>query len=254
MTLGLAGFIGLGLFGAAATERRDALWGVVELCVANEKTTGFAFPCLTVDISQGAERGFAVLRPPVGPPDTILSPTRESAGIEDPDLQSAEAPNYFAEAWNARRLVPNAERRLPEPDAFALGVNSRFARTQDQLHIHIGCVQTKVRYRLRLLAANLPVGVWSRVTMLLLGHEAWILRTGQTDIERLRPFELMAQRIAKQPWGDMSEVTFGIAPVKIGEGMEYVLMAFPSVGRGVHPELDINSEDFIDARCDAAGK
>jgi len=250
--LGLSGLVVLGLVGAAATEQRQALLGVVELCVANAKTTGFAFPCLSVDVSQGERRGFVVLRPPVGTPDTILSPTRESIGIEDPELQSSEAPNYFAEAWNARRLAPNADRQLAEPDAFALAVNSRFARTQDQLHIHIGCLQPKIRFRLRALAANLTVGVWSRANLLLAGHEAWAFRTGESDIERLRPFQLIAQKISKQPWGDISEITLGVAPVKIGATTEFVLIAFPSVGLGLRPYLDIAAEDFIDARCDAS--
>jgi CDP-diacylglycerol pyrophosphatase len=250
--LGLAGFAGLGLIGAAATERRQALWGVVELCVADTKATGLAFPCLAVDLSQGEERGFVILRPPVGRPDTILSPTRRSIGIEDPELQGAGAPNYFAAAWNARRLAPNAERRSAQPDAFALAVNSRFVRQQDQLHIHIGCLQSAPRKRLRTLAAPLAEGIWTRADSLLGGQEAWILRSGESDIAHLRPFQLAAQAMSKRPWGDMGQVTLGVAPVKIGERYEFVLFAFPSLG--LHPYQDIAGEDFIDSRCGPASE
>jgi CDP-diacylglycerol pyrophosphatase len=249
MMLGLSGLVALGLVGAAATERRQALWGVVQLCVADTQTTGSAFPCLAVDLAQGVQRGYVVLRPPVGRPDTILSPTRESIGIEDPELLSAQAPNYFAAAWNARRLAPNAESRIAEPDAFALGVNSRFARAQDQLHIHIGCLRRAPRLRLRALAGKLAVGVWSRQDSLIPGHESWIFRTGENDIDRLRPFELVAQQVSKRPWGDIDEITLGVAPVKIGAATEFVLFAFPSLG--LRPYLDVDAADFIDSRCGA---
>jgi len=250
--LGLAGFVGMGLIGAAATERRQALWGVVQLCVTDSKTTGSAFPCLAADLSGGEERGFVVLRPPVGRPDTILSPTRALVGIEDPELQKPATANYFAAAWNARRLAPNAERRLAELDAFALGVNSRFAREQDQLHIHIGCIPSTLRRRLRALAPRLAIGVWSRADSLFPGDETWVLRSGESDIDRLRPFSLVAQEVAKQPWGDIADFTLGVAPVKIDKAYEFVLFAIRNLGLRAHE--DVASQDFIDARCGVASE
>ena len=86
---------------AAGAADRDALWGVVRACVSTHELTGGAFPCLFVDVSEGEERGFVVLRPPFGPPDTILAPTRKIDGVEDPWLMSPEAPNYFEAAWDA---------------------------------------------------------------------------------------------------------------------------------------------------------
>ena len=37
--------------------------------------------------------------------DTILAPTRRITGVEDPFLQSPEAPNYFDAAWRARTFL-----------------------------------------------------------------------------------------------------------------------------------------------------
>ncbi len=118
---------------------RKALWPVVQACVATYKLSGLPFPCLEVDLSRGEAGGFVVLRPPVGPPDTILAPTRRLTGVEDPFLQSPDAPNYFADAWNARGLIGEG-RDEPPPDRVGLVVNPLSLRSQDQLHIHIGCL------------------------------------------------------------------------------------------------------------------
>ena len=73
---------------------RGALWNVVQTCVANHALTGAAFPCLEVNVSRGVERGYVILRPPLGDPDFILAPTRKIVGVEDPSLQTSESPNY----------------------------------------------------------------------------------------------------------------------------------------------------------------
>ena len=101
-------------FAAYAMDlHRMALWQVVRACVADYKLTGTPFPCLEVDLSGGEERGTVVLRPPLLE-DTVLTPTRRIKGIEDPFLQSPEAPNYFDAAWRARTFLKNGDGQAPE--------------------------------------------------------------------------------------------------------------------------------------------
>ena len=89
-----------------ADGRRGALWDVVRTCVVDRTVTGFAFPCLEVNTADGEERGYVVLRRP-GTRDIVLAPTKQVVGVEDPWLWTAEAPNYFADAWNARSFSTN---------------------------------------------------------------------------------------------------------------------------------------------------
>src|SRR6202035_4173904 len=127
-------------FAAYAMElHRLALWQVVRACVADYKLTGAPFPCLEVNLASGEALGSVVVRPPLLN-DTVLSPTRRIIGIEDPFLQSPEAPNYFDAAWRARAFLKDAGGQVPERDAVVLFVNSAIVRTQDQLHIHVGCL------------------------------------------------------------------------------------------------------------------
>ena len=127
----------LGVFAASPT--RQALWQVVRACVADFKLTGGSFPCRLVDLTGGEEQGYVVLRAPFGPPDLVLVPTRRVIGVEDPWLQSPNSPNYFDAAWRSRPYLKGPDGRSPHPDEFALAVNSALTRSQDQLHIHLGC-------------------------------------------------------------------------------------------------------------------
>ena len=141
---------------------RLALWQVVRACVADFKLTGAPFPCLKVDLSGGEARGDVVLRSLLAH-DMILAPTRKIAGIEDPFLQSTDAPNYFDAAWRARSFLEGADGRAPEREAIALVVNSAVVRIQDQLHIHVGCLVPSARRALAAAAPEVPIGEWARI-------------------------------------------------------------------------------------------
>ena len=81
--------------GAATEAGRGALWQVVRACVVNHALTGTAFPCLEVNVSDGDERGYVVLRATATRARPHFSPTRKIVGVEDPSLQTLEAANYF---------------------------------------------------------------------------------------------------------------------------------------------------------------
>ena len=61
-----------------ASDDRNALWQVVQLCVRDQQTAGIPFPCRDVDI----ERGFALIK--VGNAHFLLIPSMRIQGIESP--------------------------------------------------------------------------------------------------------------------------------------------------------------------------
>ena len=78
---------------------RGVDWNVVQACVLNHALTGASFPCLEVNVPDGNERGYVVLRPPLSVSDLIQpTPTRPIIGVEDPSLRVLDAPNYFEDA------------------------------------------------------------------------------------------------------------------------------------------------------------
>lgn len=219
---------------AADIASRHALWEVVRMCVVDKTTLGSPFPCLEVDLAQDRERGFVVLRPPIGRPDTILSPTRAVVGLEDPLLQAPNAPNYFALAWEARRWLAGA----PAGDRIGLGVNSALARSQDQLHVHMGCLKADFADQLREGAVG-PPGTWFRARDMGPGLEVWTYRTGAADARSVEPFRLLKALVGDA--AAMKRVTLTAAWVR----GEFVIAALRSRPHGWYAA----AEDVIDARC-----
>ncbi len=223
-------------------EDRDALWRVVQICLANRELTGAAFPCLAVNLSDGIERGYAILRPPFGKQDTILTPTTKIAGIEDRSLQAADAPNYFEDAWNARNFLSDKTDRPLARDDVALVVNSRLSRTQDQLHIHLGCLSGDVKRTLQAIATELSETHWAPLKRPMRGLAFWGRRVAQETLAGTNPFRLVANDIRndKVTMGQLTIVVAGSVPAQGRRG--FIILVAQSDGGAA-------GEDVLDFSC-----
>jgi CDP-diacylglycerol pyrophosphatase len=119
----------------------NALWQIVNFdCVPAARTTGKTGLCATVDLPGR----YALLKDRSGVAQHLLIPTDRISGIESPLVLAPNAPNYWADAWDARRYVEAAlkrAQRAPLPDdQIGLEINSAMRRSQEQLHIHIDCM------------------------------------------------------------------------------------------------------------------
>ena len=114
--------------------------------------------------------------------DLILSPTRQIVGIEDQFLRLPDAPAYFDAAWRARSFLADAGGRPPNRDSVALVVNSAAERTQDQLHIHIGCLLPTVQRAIAATAPRVQIGGWTQLTSVVRHIVFWGLRIRGTDL------------------------------------------------------------------------
>jgi len=243
-------------FAAAAAGpeiSRGALWEVVRTCVANHALTGAAFPCLEVNVSGGDERGYVIMRAPLGRPDLILAPTRKIVGVEDPSLRNLGVPNYFEDAWNARAFLSGGRRTpLPRNDV-ALAVNSRISRSQDQLHIHIGCLPRDVKRALETLAPELPEDRWVRIgRSMTVGNTLhspglWGRRVDQETLAGVNPFRLAAEGSFDET-ESRSRLMIVVAGVELANGRGgFVLLA--SYDDPSHPNEQFSAEDFLDPWC-----
>ena len=238
----------LAVIGAGAwLALRGGLWLVVQACVADARLTGSPFPCLLATTTGGEERGYVVLRKPFGPPDTILAPTRRVAGVEDPWLRSGEAPNYFDAAWRARPLLRGADGETPAPRRFALAVNPAHIRSQDQFHIHLGCLSPAVERWLGPATANLPVRTWTRLDAVMTGAAFWAFRTGRSDLSGVDPLKLAAEGLAGRTQAP-SRLALLIAQIPGGDG-EIVALATSASASGSLGGA--SAESLLDLACAA---
>ena len=223
----------------AAAEYREALWGVVQVCRLNYEATGRAFPCLSVNLSGGVESGYVILSPPLGDPDLILAPTRRIEGVEDASIEAVNAPNYFDDAWKARATLATRGRAPPPRDEVALAVNSSLARSQDQLHIHIGCISEEAKKSIEAIEPDLSPTRWRLLTTPIGGVIFWARTIVQDTLAGINPFRLAAKElpIAGEDRRNMTIVVVGIRSAQGRDG--FVLLAaiddrfgpgFPGVG------------------------
>jgi CDP-diacylglycerol pyrophosphatase len=199
----------------------NALWTIVhDQCVPDQQTSGNPAPCARVDLGDGEQRGYAVLKDLVGATQFLLIPTARIPGIESPALTAPDAPNYFAAAWDARTFVDSRAAVDIPRDWMSLAVNSAVARSQNQLHIHIDCVRSDVKDALSRRIADVGPG-WMPFPELLHGHRYLAMTVEGDALDSVNPIELLANRS-----DDMGLQTLGAVGAYLPDGQPgFVLLA-----------------------------
>jgi CDP-diacylglycerol pyrophosphatase len=165
----------------------------------------------------------------------LLVPTEKITGIDDKVIFKAPYVNLWANAWDQSERYPGwGDRRI------GLAINSAHSRTQDQLHVHISCIDARVArilderekdsdgkaYEVQLPPANNTYTV--------------TVRNDLTDKES--PFWIAQEIEPGETMGDKS-----VAVVKSKEaGRYFVLTTSYKGGKGG------SAEELLDERCSAA--
>jgi CDP-diacylglycerol pyrophosphatase len=170
----------------------QALWRIIhDQCVPGEESRHAPAPCAVVSIPDGVAHGFVVMKDRTGVAQHLLLPTAKITGIEDPLVLEPQAANYFARAWDERGLM---QARLPHPlgrSQISIAVNSIYGRSQDQLHLHIDCLDPAVGAALK--AAAIPHDDrWNHVVSLD-GHAYRVRWLDEARLATTNPFKLLAR-------------------------------------------------------------
>jgi CDP-diacylglycerol pyrophosphatase len=225
---------------------RNALWVVVnDICLPAYRGIGVAFPCAEINIAEGLDRGFAVLKTPSSAAHVIVVPTIRISGIESPALLSENAPNYWEAAWEARRFVDDgAGRQLPR-DKIGMAINSAARRSQDQLHIHVACVAPRVAEFLRRHQAEIHE-TWSFLSSALLGHRFAAMKVETDSLAHVDPFKLLSLGLPSGKFS-MGSQTLAVIGATFADGrIGFYLLANDS---GASPRAIVSAEALLDAKC-----
>ena len=228
--------------GSMSFSSRAALGIVLKTCEVSYELSGGAFPCLKVVEGKVPLSSYAVLREPTAGERTIFTPLSALSGIEDPRLLDPATPNYFAMAWQERSLGIPATRQAW--DDAALAINAAIFRTQDHLHIHIGCVKPRVKNALA--RSTISAVRFERLKLKLEGQLYWALFVPGDGLASVNPVQVVASEIPGAA-RNMKGVTIGVIGGEHpdGTGGIYILAnVMTSLPR--HPAA---AEDLVDPKC-----
>jgi CDP-diacylglycerol pyrophosphatase len=206
--------LGLGACGLTPPGGGDlALWRIVDgACNGSDAKSS---PEAAGAIAHGTvqcrrTQGYAVLKDRCGAAHYLVVPTARRTGVESPELLALDQPNYLALAWaeRGRSLAAQADSGAALGD-IGLAVNSRFGRSQSQLHIHVDRIDPSVLAALRALPAQSA----HEVRIVLRGH-----RYRVEDLAAL-PADLWAR--VSQQWGAQDQ-----------EARAHLTLAVADDGRG----------------------
>lgn len=217
-----------------AARGPNALWTIVsQQCLPDLQHNGSSAPCALIERGDRPD-GFAILKDVEGKSQYLLIPTARVQGIETPTLLQAQAPHYFSFAWDNRHLVSAALGRQLQDDEVSLAINPLHARSQQQLHIHIDCVNAGVRHDLSRYAV--PFG--KRWTAIESNHRKLnVRRMTIAQLHATNLFKLVADTIpgaATDMAGETILVT-GAGAASESAGIYVVEGNYDTAGRGRWP-------------------
>jgi CDP-diacylglycerol pyrophosphatase len=201
----------LALLPASAFADPNALWNIVHgECVPRFEAGEGPKPCEKVDLDGGVAGGVAILKDLVGVAQMLAIPTQRITGIEDPQMLAPDAPPVFAVAWSAKALVEARLGRTLPRESVGLAINSKWARSQNQLHVHVDCVAIPVMKALADYRSALD-GEWRPMSVALQGRVYFARRVDSADLRDVAPLKLLADglRGAREQMGVYSLAAIG---------------------------------------------
>jgi len=168
---------------------------------------------------------------PTKPQAYLLIPTVKITGIDDRHIFAPPYVNLWANAWDQSERYPGwGDRRI------GLAINSAHSRTQDQLHVHISCIDARVARILdeRQVADEKPYEM-----QLPPANNTYMVTVRNDLTDRESPFWIARDIAPREAMGDKS-----VAVVKSkAAGRYFVLTTSYKGGKGG------SAEELLDERC-----
>lgn len=221
----------------------DALWKVVSLVCVPSAAIGLPLPCAEVRRERGG--GIAIL--PVSANHILTVPTTQVRGIESPDLLAPSSPNYWQAAYEARKYLKAGARHPLDRSMIGMAVNSEGGRSQEQFHIHTGCVSPMVHAAVTALGIS-PQDGWRKLRQGLWGGRYRVRAVLGEDLAKVDVFGLLEPRLRSDP-AAMARQTIGVVGTRFGTEPGFIVFNADSRNQGT-----AHAEALLDFTCGLAPK
>jgi CDP-diacylglycerol pyrophosphatase len=256
LALLLAGVVAIAFISKKQNTRADILWNYVHgRCVPDMLMNHVPAPCVSVDLTGGEEHGFVVWKDSAGNSQYLVMPTKKITGIESPAILLPDATNYFADAWMATTLVDQRVRQALPRANFALAINSVSGRSQDQLHIHIDCVQPNVKSSLEQVGSQIGT-TWQSLPVKLAGHNYRAMWIPGGELGERNPFRRLADSLS-YPAQEMAAHTLVLVGAERNGQPGFILLdgKVPFIAVALSPWIKLglgSGEELEDHSCQVA--
>ncbi|MDQ0393120.1 CDP-diacylglycerol diphosphatase [Labrys monachus] len=221
---------------------RDALKHVVSACALTKRTVGVSFPCLDVKTGKPGAEDYAVIRAPQFRTEVLVVPVDAIAGIEDPALLTTSSAHLWEAAWAARHFVADALGRDLPRNAVGLAVNSVAARSQDQFHIHVDCLDGAVQRAV--IAGKARIGdTWRRFPLPLGGAGYWARSIASADLKGVNVAALLFKGLPAGR-GTMDRMSVAVVGMTMRDGRDGFLLLAHDGSRTAEALLDHSCRAF----------
>lgn len=208
---------------AIAQSAADNLLKAMQKCVAAAKQ-GAKLPGKCEFVSP---RGFIVLKEAYQ--EHLFVPTAVVRGVEDPKIVAPNAKPYWLYAWvQARRYF-----KTRSVWQIGLAINSKFGRSQNQLHIHMVCIKKSVSDALHRARIS---STWSQIA---LGGHTYFVKHVTSLAGSHDPFRLVFRKVHSRQH-QMQYQTIVVTGAKTGFN---VLNDYAKPGSRGH------GEELLDRHC-----
>ena len=198
-------------------DNPNILWQIIsQQCVPNQQKNNDPTPCSKVDLTER----YVLFKDNRGPYHDLIMPVDKITGIESPLLQQENVKPYFYQAWENRAALSEEFGKPINDQLLALTINSKYGRSQNQLHIHLACLNPKVYKTLQKEMSQIDQ-TWKPLSENLVGHQYLARKLAGTDLRKEDPFKLL-QRYADKQGNSIG--TYGLALV-VNPAGEMILLA-----------------------------
>lgn len=211
-------FLSILIYFAYIKINSDKLWQTInQQCIPQFKNGNLQSPCIKVD----QIHRYVIYKDIKGPLHDLLLPLDKISGIESPILQQKNTENYFMRAWQNRDLFIKSANKPINEQFLSLAINSKYGRTQEQLHIHLACLKPDVYQTIKenehAITAN-----WQPLKERINSHQYIAIKVPASDINKISPFNYLEKYVAEQ--GD-NIAYYGLAMTPSTQKNEFILLA-----------------------------
>ncbi|MGP1923557.1 MAG: CDP-diacylglycerol diphosphatase [Arsenophonus sp. NEOnobi-MAG3] len=213
-------FLSIIVYYAYLKINSDKLWKIInQECIPEFKNGNLQAACIKVD----QQHRYVIYKDIKGPLHNLLVPLDKISGIESPILQQKNIKNYFILAWQNRELFIKSSSKPINEQFLSLAINSKYGRTQDQLHIHLACLKPEVYQIIKenehtIISSWRPLHLKDRIN----SHQYLAIKISASDINKISPFNYLEKYTVEQ---DDNIAYYGLAMIPSTQQNKFILLA-----------------------------